>query len=179
MCITKLKEHYLSKHDQKLTKHSHEFRKVYHDHLDVTCYICAKYFPDKNSLENHKIKHHKTRDERTKYEKYQKCQFCAKRLVSSHELLMHGIKYHSDQNVPYLCHDCPQEKSKSIKNINEMIQHVETHHLSEISKGDSVNCEKCSSEFSCNQILDAHYFFQHQHVRFCCYICGNVVQTYG
>ena len=62
MCITKLKEHYLSKHDQKLTKHSSEFRKVYHDHLDVTCYICAKYFPDKNSLENHKIKHHKTRE---------------------------------------------------------------------------------------------------------------------
>ena len=59
-----------------------------------------------------------------------------------------------------------------------MIEHVKKYHQTDISKSDSVKCEKCESEFSCHRILDAHYYFKHRYVRFCCYICGHLAENH-
>ena len=149
----------------------------------IPCSICGKVFIDKRSLRTHKRKIHKIKS--VKYTTPYSCQICQQKFTENQtrQFLQHTLDCNRNIPISFFCHKCPQEEDndnvKPIKNINEMIKHVEMYHSTEISShSESVKCDHCDSEFSCRRILDAHYYFNHAIVPYTCYLCNHVVKSF-
>ena len=141
------------------------------ENKEFKCYSCIKFFPCKQSFQQHISEFHSLEGEKTNEKTIKTgtdCDFCGKHFYGSVEKHIEAVHKPKLLRIKkdLKCDTC----GKNYSSVIRLKQHIHTIH----EDGPKHKCESCSKSFSSKKNLEKHVYIDHEeHKDFNCEYCGT------